>query len=401
MGALGNLIKRARTLGVSKMMPFFVASNGVSVDATDVKPEYALKNSDVFAVVLRVSSDIAACKFITLPYFAKILSKPFGNVISSYSFWQSVLIQMMLYGNAVVWIHRASNGVITSLELIPWSQIEIQLNDNGDDLVYTAHFDDTKRSGDYKIKSSDVLHFRLMVTGEGGNIQYMGISPLIALSREINIQERSNQLSLATLAHAIAPTNLIKVPQAQLGKEAKDNIRNQFDSQYTGKNAGKTIVLDQSAELEQLTVTPDIAKFIANTSFSQEQIAKAFCIPADYLSGKQDAQSSIDSIRSFYQSSLSIYSKPIESELSSKLGTDVTLDFSSAIDTDHQQIIDNIDKLGKDEVLSINEIQKIFKERKIFPELSEDDIQQANTELVAEQSTSKPTEGGDDDNEQA
>lgn len=374
------------------MAPFFIATKGQNIiDTEDVTPEYALKNSDIFAISLRVASDVAACNFISNDYITKILNRPFGNVISNYSFWQSVTFQMILYGNALVWIHRGANNVITSLEPIPWPQIQIELDDKGDDIIYTANFDDTGRSGSVKIKSNDMLHFRLAVTGEGGSIQYMGISPLIALAREINIQEQSNKLSLATLAHAISPTNIIKVPEAQLDKEAKDAIRDQFEEQSSGKNAGRALVLDQSADLEQVTVSPDIAKFIANTSFSQEQIAKAFCIPADFLSGKQDAQSSIDSIRSFYQSSLSIYIKPIESELTSKLGTSVELDVSGAIDIDHQAIIDNLDKLGKDKILSTEEIQKILINRKVFPELSYADAKQAVTHLASAQNM----KGGD------
>lgn len=377
-----NLIRRSRTLG-THVVPFLFASNGKPIDDTiDVTPEYALRNSDVFAIVLRVSSDIASCDFITTNYYKKLLNKPFGNVVSSYSLWQSIIVQLMLYGNAYAWLHKASNGTITSIEPIPYAQVQVALSDNGDDIIYTAHFDDANRNGDVEINSSDMLHFRLLVNGEGGSIQYMGLSPLIALKNEVAIQDKSNKLSLATLAHAISPTNIIKVPEAQLNRDAKNSIREEFERANTGENAGRAVVLDQSADLQQVSISPDIAKFIANTSFSQEQIAKAFCIPADFLSGKQDAQSSIDSIRSFYQSSLSIYFKTIESELTSKLGVDVELDIGGAIDNDHQQVIDNLDKLGKDKLLSSDEVQKILQARNIFPELTSQDIALAHTYLM-------------------
>lgn len=397
-----NLIKRARTLGNGSSMPFYIANTGKIIDADDVTLEMALNNSDVFAIVFRISSDIAACNWITTSYYQKILSQPFGAVISAHNMWQSVVAQMILSGNAYCWLHRGSNGVITSIEPIPYDQVTPQLNDTGDGMVYTAHFDDTKRSGDKTIADSDMLHFRLLVDGQGGSIQYMGLTPLQALKREIDIQDNSNRLSLATLAHAITPTNIIKVPQAQLNKKAKDNIRESFESQYTGDKAGSTVVLDQSADLQQISITPDIAKFIANTNFSQEQIAKAFCVPADYLSGKQDAQSNINQIRSFYNSSLSLYIRSIESELSNKLNADVQLDVSGAIDQDHQQLIDNMDKLVKDKILTAQEAQKVMISRHVFPELTNDDMIQAvndlNAQAAAPSPANSPQEGGDDNN---
>lgn len=101
-------------------------------------------------------------------------------------------------------------------------------------------------------------------------------------------------------------------------------------------------MLDQGLSLSQLTVSPDIAKLLDNANFSQAQIAKAFCVPADYLSGKQDEQSSIEQVRSLYQNSLTLYIRPVEDELSNKLGVPVHLDVSTAVDIDHQQLIGNI-----------------------------------------------------------
>ena len=74
-------------------------------------------------------------------------------------------------------------------------------------------------------------------------------------------------------------------------------------------------------------------------------------------------------IRAFYQSSLSIYIKPIESELSQKLGTDVKLDIASAIDSDNSELINNINTLASAGVLEPIQAQKMLKNRGVFPEL--------------------------------
>ncbi len=76
-------------------------------------------------------------------------------------------------------------------------------------------------------------------------------------------------------------------------------------------------------------------------------------------------------IRSLYQNSLSLYIRPIESELSLKLGIDIKMDINSAIDVDHQQLISNITKLstGQSPALTPQQAQTILKQAGVFPDL--------------------------------
>lgn len=360
------VIKRSRMLSSSGWSPFFSASNGQVVSVGPANASVALNNSDVFAVVYRISSDVAACQFES-PTVEYELNNPMGTLINGYNVWQAVVAQMALNGNAYMMIHR-EEGVVTRLEPIPEERVTVTLNDDGSDVFYTVHFDDSNRSGDYNIPSTNMLHFRLFVNGQSES-QYMGVSPLMSLSKEIDVQEQSNRLALSTLKHALAPTNILSIPQGALDAEAKDNIRQEFEKANSGENAGRAIVLDQGLSLSQLTVSPDIAKLLANANFSQAQIAKAFCVPADYLSGKQDEQSSIEQVRSLYQNSLTLYIRPIEDELTNKLGAPVHLDVSTAVDIDHQQLISNIVSLtdSKNPVLSGDDARQILVDRGVLP----------------------------------
>lgn len=383
-----TLIRRSRDLATSPT-PFLASPGGRIITNDDhVSIDQALHNSDIFAVFNRVSSDMAACNFKTASEPVKqVLNHPLGNMISKYSFWQSVVWQMMERGNAFAVItERDDQGNPTRIELVPFEKVRVVLNDNGDDIEYHVHWDDTNRSGDFAYSSKDMLHFRLIVDGEF-DTQYMGVSPLMSLAKEVSIQDQSNKLSLATLAHAISPSTFLKVPLAHLNKKAKDNLRESFEQQTTGENAGRAIVVDQSADVVQTQISPDIAKFLENTTFSQDQIAKAFCIPADYLSGKQDAQSNIDQIRSFYQSSLSGYIGPIESELTNKLGTEVKLDVDAAVDIDHSQLLSHLNDMVKNGLINSDQAQKILISRGVFPELTQ-------IEPVEKSSTSQQ-EGGE------
>lgn len=254
------------------------------------------------------------------------------------------------------------------MTLIPFYQVSITLDNQQNVLYYTVNYGDDR--GQVTYLAADILHFRLFVSGQVAT-ELVGSSPLNSLAKEINIQNYSNQLSLSSLKNAIAPSYTITVPAAKLEPEAKENIRKSFENQNSGSNAGRPIVLDQSAQLDSLQINPDIAKLLNNATFSQTQIAKAFCVPDSYLNGQGDEQSSIEMIRSLYQNSLSLYIRPIESELSLKLGIDIKMDINSAIDVDHQQLISNITKLstGQSPALTPQQAQTILKQAGVFPDL--------------------------------
>lgn len=365
---LANLIKRSRTLSSSSWSPFLWATNGKIIGKNQITADEALVNSDVFAVVNRVSSDVAGCSISAPAMYKKLFEQPWGNVITTYSLIQSVVVQMMIKGNAYVLIHRDSRNRVTGLEPLPFENVTVTLNDKGDDLSYRVHFDDTDRNADQQVPSSNMLHFRLFLNGQS-DTQYMGTSPLDALEDELNLQNQANQLALSSIMHSLAPTYTLTIPEGHLDAKAKDNIRTQFEKQTTGSNAGRAIVLDQAAKLDTIDPSSDLSKLLDNSKYIQTQIAKAFCIPDEYLNGQGDQQSSTDQIRSLYQNSLTLYIQPIESELSLKLSQPIHLDVTNAVDIDHQSLIDNVNAMVKSGTLSAKQGQQLLRDRGAFPEI--------------------------------
>ena len=154
--------------------------------------------------------------------------------------------------------------------------------------------------------------------------------------------------------------------------------------------------MDAGAKLETIDVTPNVAKLLDNATFAQTQIAKAFGIPDSYLNGQGDQQSSIEMIRSLYQNALTMYIRPIESELSFKLGSPVKLDVTSAIDVDHQQELTNIQNLAKAGLMTPRQAFGLMLAHDIMPglDVQPEDLAELKQKNQAEpQSTTK--EGGE------
>ena len=387
-------IFRSRTLA-NGTGPLMVFSGGKIQTQSSVDVNQSFKNSDVFTVVERISSDIAACRFNGQQYQA-LLDNPF-HLMNPYAGWQEVLIQLLLNGNSYVVIHRDKQQKASWLEPVPSDDVSLTLQDNATDIIYRVHYTDERADKDYL--SADVLHFKLVTPGMDVN-QYTGVSPLMALVPELGIQDNSKKLTLTSLIHALAPTNIYTTPNAITEPGAKDKIREAFEKANTGDNAGRVMIMDAGAKLETIDVTPNVAKLLDNATFSQTQIAKAFGIPDSYLNGQGDQQSSIEMIRSLYQNALTMYIRPIESELTFKLGAPVKLDVTSAIDVDHQQELTNIQNLAKAGLMTPRQAFGLMLAHDIMPGL---DVQPEDLTELKQKNQAKPQsatkEGGEIEND--
>jgi len=99
----------------------------------------AMTNSDIYSVVSLISSDIAGMKFHSDEVTEQLLNKP-SQSINGFNFWQTVVSQMLLYGNAYCTINKDAKGVIQGITLLRDDQVsEIIINDG--ELTYLVNFD--------------------------------------------------------------------------------------------------------------------------------------------------------------------------------------------------------------------------------------------------------------------
>lgn len=336
-------IQRSRFLPSSSPSALVINSDGVPViEANYTNAEAAFRNSDVYGAVSLIASDVATCDIIMPEPWETLFHTP-NNLTNEFAFWQTVVASLCLTGNAYVTIDRAKDKKTpTRLEIIPPTGVEITLLDDAVGLQYTITYEDERERRVYD--AADMFHFRLMSFGDQ-NAQYIGVSPLKALNHELAVQDKSVKMSLNALAHAINPSYTLTAPEGVLDASAKNTIREEFEKQNTGNNAGKPIVLDQGLALGTLKVDTDIVKELQNVDWTRNQIAKVFGIPADMLN-LESAHSNIDQIRSFYATSLNRYIHPIVSELTAKIGTKIEYDISPAVDPDGSARLNNLIKLA-------------------------------------------------------
>lgn len=365
-----GLLSRASPYKIKNMMTTVPATHGLvftqligDQPLNLVSTNQALLNSDIFSVINRISSDIASARFKTADqYVYNLLNTP-NRLISRFSFWQSVIIQLLLDGNSYVPIKGMS------LEQRRPSEVsEINVLDDYQGLTYKiTPFNGEK---EFTLTQDQILHFRIM---PDSRYQYMiGMSPLESLTYEMTISADSRKATLNSIKNQISPIGILTVPASQLNDEDREVARKSFEKANSGENNGRLMVLTDNSKFSQLDVKADVFKALnENANFSAPQISKAFGIPVDMLGGGQSTESqhsNIDSVKGNYISDLNSYINPILDELKLKFNCpDLKLDVKSALDVDDSLTINQVNSMLQAGAIDQEQAQQLLKKSGALP----------------------------------
>ncbi|WP_270320917.1 phage portal protein [Levilactobacillus brevis] len=348
----------------------FLTPNGERdyVSATD-----ALKNSDIYSVVSQLSGDLATVQLsANMPRAQGILNNP-SSTANGHAFWQSMFAQLLLGGECFAYRWRNHNGLDMRWEYLRPSQVETYLLEDGSGLTYTVTFDETRLGVRQYVPQGDMIHIRL--TGINGG--QTGISPLEALTSELQIKDASNGLTLAALARSISAPGVLSIQHGGLLSEKMKASRSRNFMRQVNKSNGGPVVIDELEEYKPLEMKADVTKLLSQTDWTSKQIAKAFGIPDSYLNGQGDQQSNIDQIKGMYANALNRYMQCIISELDNKLNATITANLRPAIDPLGDAFATTLSGLAKDGTIANNQATWVLQQLGYFPADMPEAIQSA------------------------
>lgn len=323
--------------------------------------DLALANSDIYAAIALISSDVAGAKFSSnsKPQVVDLLNSPSG-LINGFSFWQQQLIQLLLDGNDYVQIIRGLNGQLTSLKSLPNSIVHPYLTPDGQSIIYQV--DAVNSMPPETLLAPEVMHFRLMPDKNG-----IGVSPLQSLVNYLQISQANSQLQQNQVANQINPGGILNFKNANLNANAKKAAREAFESANTGPNGGHVMVLDSNSEYQPFEIKADLLKALTdNANFGASQVSKAFGIPSDLL-GSESEHSNIDQMKSTYIGSIMRYANAVIDEVSEKIGIDdVEMDIESSLDIDSSTAITQINSMMQAQTITYQQAQAMLIDKGIL-----------------------------------
>lgn len=321
----------------------------------------ALRNSDLFAVVNQLSSDLATVKMTAgRKQIQGILDKPSNNA-NKHGFYQAIYAQLLLGGEAFLYRWRNENGRDVRWEFIKPSNITYNPLNTLDGLYYNVSFDDPHIEPKLAVPQSDVLHFKLLSVDGGKS----GVSPLMALSREIEIQKASDNLTIDSIKNALNANGILKIKNGGLLDFKTKMSRSR---QAMKQMRGGPLVLDDLEEFTPLEIKSNVAQLLKQTDWTSKQFAKIYGIPDTYLGGKGDQQSSIEMISGMYANAVARYVRPVVNELIYKLGTDIDIDLFPAVDPLGATYIKRVNDLADSKIISGNQGLFMLQQAEIIPQ---------------------------------
>lgn len=265
---------------VSLSDPQALALLGLGEDATGstvVSPTSSLGVSAVYACVFLLAKTIGwlpchliekkdgATRQVTDTGLADVLGATPNSYQSAFVFWQTMIAQMLLWGNAYAEIQRdVRTGEVLGLYPIPAWNVDVVLKDG------VKSF----RVGGVTLANAEVFH--LMAPGFDG---VRGLSPIrqhrltVGMSLEAVAYGESFYRNGTRLAGALEHP-------ARLSEDAQARLRSSWTATYAGKaNAGKVAILEEGMKFNPFTMPMEDAQYVETRKFGVTEIARIYGVP--------------------------------------------------------------------------------------------------------------------------
>jgi len=289
---------------------------------------------------------------------ARIYRRPnaFQNRMQFFECW---LNSKLCHGNTVALKIRNTRGDITELRILDWNKVTPLVADDGS-VFYQINPDNmTGVEASVTVPAREVIHDRFNCLFH----PLIGLSPIyaagLAAMQGHHIQENSAHF----FRNGSKPSGVIEVP-GNITDENARKLKANWDTGYTGENAGKTGLLSNGAKYSPISMSADDAKVVEQLQMSEKIVCSTFHVPA-YKAGVGDLPSN-DNIEAleqqYYSQCLQTLIESIELlldeafELEDDAGTE--FDVSALLRMDSERRIKTLGEGVKNTILTPNEARR-------------------------------------------
>ena len=295
-----------------------------SLVAAPMSPDIALQISTVYACARLLAGTVSSLPLMVFKEDSSgnrkvdrgsrlwtILHDQPNAVMTASDFWQAMILQWALRGNAYAQIMRDSVGDVISLWPLSSDQMTVFSDKETGRLVYQY----VRDSQTYDLTPDQVLHIKDIGTGILGfsKLEFMGSSVQEAMATQKytmqNAQNFGRPSGILTVDHVLDR----KKGQADAVGRALGSFKSE---------SGKLIVLEADMKFQQVALTPEQSQLLESRKYGVEEICRWFGVPPVLIgaSGATTWGSGIAEIVSgFHKFTLNPLLKSIEQALESRI----------------------------------------------------------------------------------
>jgi HK97 family phage portal protein len=272
--------------GMSSWFRVLESFSGAWQTNTEVELTNVLTYAPVYACVRLISSDIGKLRLRLVrqdkdglwhetenPAFSPVLRKP-NRYQTRIKFIQYWLTSKLIHGNAYVLKQRDNRGVVTAMYVLDPTRVTPLVSEDGA-VFYQLHADNLSGiKSSVTVPASEIMH--------DVHVQLyhplVGVSPIsasgVAAVEALRIQEGSAEF----FGNHSQPGGVLTAP-GHISKETAERIKDKWDTNFTGSNAGKVAVLGDGMKYEQMSVNAHDAQLIEQLKWTAENVCQAFGVP--------------------------------------------------------------------------------------------------------------------------
>lgn len=189
------------------------------------------------------------------------------------SFYETVVLSMLLWGNSYNYVRRNNRGdVIEIWPLDPERVREIKRDSEGGLVFDIADFRPLRNRVE---KPIEMLHIAALTMP--GSIK--GLSPIAQAMETIGLSRSAEEHAARFLGDGVHMSGIIEAPKIETQEQAKA-LKANFDLMHKGpKNAGSVGVLTGDATFKTLTIPPAELQFLEQMKYADRRIAGLFRVP--------------------------------------------------------------------------------------------------------------------------
>ena len=199
-----------------------------------------------------------------------------NNQHTPMEFWQYLVMNYLLRGNAYARLIRNSAGEVISMVPLSADQVEVEvLRDKSQAVIYKYYYE-----GQVAVYSPEsILHWR----DKGNGV--VGMSRLDYMRSTINVAVNAQNHTANVFKKAAKRPGVFMIDKL-LTEEQRSAIRRNYRGLVEG-NDDDLLVLEAGAKFEPLNMTPADVQLLETRKFSVEDIARWFGIPSAMINDKE------------------------------------------------------------------------------------------------------------------
>lgn len=266
---------------------------GKSASGAIVNSETAMRVTAVYACVRILAETIASLPLVTYRRLdrgkARAPDHPLYTVLhdipnpemTSFTFRETMMVHLLLTGNAFAQIVRDRGGRVRELWPLNPNKIKPQRNKSTEKIEYVLSNDDGTQE---VLPYEKILH----IPGLGFD-GLIGYSPIRMAREAIGLSLAAEQFGAEFFGNGAHFGGIIEYP-GKLSDEAYERYKKDVREKYAGLGKQHQImVLEQGLKYHQITIPPEDAQFLETRKFQVTEIARIFRVPPHMLADLERA----------------------------------------------------------------------------------------------------------------